>query len=127
MRTRTLALLLFALITPLTFLDIPTKASAQQPQTSASLQDSKAKIKDILSDSTLWGDDFKALLASIKDWGESGETKIEAFANEAVGATPQADIAHALTQAAIFHGRMKDAKRSFPQFEASMQIGATDA
>src|SRR6266851_8719419 len=128
MRTRTLALLLLALITQLTFLDIPSKASMQPPQTPASPQDNQAKIKDILSDSTLWGHDFPALLASIKDWGESGETKIEVFADEAVGATPQADIAHALTQAAIFHRRMTVDKPSFrPQFEASMQISASDA
>jgi len=66
-------------------------------------QDNAAKIKAIIGDTALWGPDFNALISSIKDWSAVGETKIEVFHGEAVGATQQATITLALSNASKFH------------------------
>ena len=84
------------------------------------------KIREILSDSTLWGDDFPALLANIRSWRRSGETRIEIFQNEAVGATPQANIRLALSAAARLHFLMKESPRFRTNFEAVLKRRAAD-
>ena len=69
-------------------------------------QDNATKIRQILNDSVMWGPDFKDLLSAVKNVRESGETKIEVFQDEAVGATPYPDIPTALREASKLHALM---------------------
>lgn len=88
--------------------------------------DVDTKIREILSDSTLWGDDFPALLANIRAWRRSGETSVEIFENEAVGATRHANIRLALSAAARLHFFMKESPRFRTNFEAVLKTRAAD-
>jgi hypothetical protein len=88
--------------------------------------DTGTTIRKILSDSTLWGDDFPALLANIDSWRKSGETKIEIFEHEAVGATPQMNSKQALAAAARLHTLMKQTPRFRTEFETVLKKRAGD-
>jgi hypothetical protein len=70
------------------------------------IQNNDAKMRQILNDPVIWGPDFKDLLSAVKDVRESGETKIEVFPEEAVNATPYANLVAALKEASKLHGLM---------------------
>lgn len=87
----------------------------------AAVQDEQTKIKAILADPALWGKDFDSLLSTLKDWRESGESKIEVFAGEAVGATPPPNAVSARGQATQLHSRMiEDDPKFKPEFEGQL-------
>lgn len=86
----------------------------------------QSKIKAILSDSTLWGEDFNALLANVKAIKNSGETKIEVFANEAVGATPHPTIEGALREASELRLQMQKVRSFKSQFRTLVNARAEE-
>ncbi len=114
--------------TPLVLLLIHSSLSTHETNTygMAIRPDANTKIMEILSDSTLWGDDFPALLANVRSWRRSGETRIEIFQHEAVGATPHANIRRALSAAARLHFLMKESPRFRTNFEAVLKTRAAD-
>lgn len=60
------------------------RAAASAAGPARATQDRQAKVREILADKTLWGGDFESVLASLKDWGESGRREIVVFVGEAV-------------------------------------------
>ena len=86
----------------------------------------QSKIKAILSDASLWGEDFNALLANLKAIKNTGETKIEVFSNEAVGATPHATIEVALHEASELRLQMQKVRSFKSQFRTLVNARAED-
>ena len=114
-------------VTPLVLLLIQASLLIHETTTYGAIRpDTDTKIREILSDSTLWGDDFPALLANIRSWRRSGETRIEIFQNEAVGATPHTNIQRALSAAARLHFLMKESPRFKTTFEAVLKTRAAN-
>lgn len=87
---------------------VSTLAAPGARHASAAAQAAQAKVQEILADQALWGPDFPELLAAMKDLGESGETKIEVFATEAVGETRLPDLISARARARRLHNLMRD-------------------
>lgn len=86
----------------------------------------QSKIKAILSDPGLWGEDFNALLANVKAIKNTGETKIEVFSSEAVGATPHATIEAALHEASELRLQMQKVRSFKSQFRTLVNARAED-
>jgi hypothetical protein len=101
----------------------------------AAPEDEMSKVKDILADDALWGDDFTALLASLKDWGETGQREVEVFGNEAgesepaTAATPTPNEAAAsLARAGQLNSKLSEGATKFKtDFEAKLKEGGDAA
>lgn len=125
----------FALIVALAALPAPPPlcgaATARRPAPYPPppfVQDDQAKVREVLTDSALWGRDFNALLAAIKDWRESGESKVLVFPTEAVGATPQPNVERALAEARELQTLMVVNQPKFkPEVERALRSTASES
>lgn len=69
----------------------------------------RASVERILIDSTLWGNDFPAVLANIRSWEQVGETAVVIFPDRVIGATPYEGVGLAQPRAEALADGMKEA------------------
>lgn len=95
----------------------------------AAPRDEPAMIRDILADDAIWGEDFTALLATLKDWGEAGQREIEVFGNEAgepeaAAAPSPSEEAAAKARARLLNSLLEQGTTKFKaEFEARLKEG----